>query len=287
MLRISRDELAKDIVFSTKNGPPSDSEQITNDKLFFHDWFELFYVKAGDVAWFIEDEVHQVSPHSLVLFNDKEVHKLQMRTNKRFERMKLLFNPALARHFDLGGFDPLSCFVDRPVGRRNIVVLSPTQSQVLLSLFQKLSSASASDAPEAPLLELSAFLEILGFANRAFSDAPELEEGDGLSEKVATLMKYIDAHIEGDLSLDALSSSQGLSRYYLCRIFKKETGGTLHDYVLFKRVSLAKQLLEDGISLARVSRSCGFGSMSRFSAAFKAVLGFTPSSYSKKHKLIP
>jgi AraC-like DNA-binding protein len=95
-------------------------------------------------------------------------------------------------------------------------------------------------------------------------------------------MDYVNRNLVGDLSLDAISGKCGISRYYLCRMFKKETGSTLHNYILFKRVSEAKRLLAAGLKVAQASELCGFGSVIRLSAAFSKVVGKTPGAYAKE-----
>ena len=109
MISIDKAELEKDIVFTLKNSLPSEYKPLYNDQPQLHDWYELFFVKAGEVSWFIENEMHPIAPYTLTIFNSQEIHKLHIRSNKRFERMKLLFNPALARQFSINGFDPLAC----------------------------------------------------------------------------------------------------------------------------------------------------------------------------------
>jgi|GEM_PF-346608 len=284
MVCISREDLRRDIVLTSKSTYPSDSEPISNSQLLLHDWFELFLVKAGDVSWFIEDEVHRAPAPSLAIFNGREIHKLHVKSRKRFERIKLLFNPALAAQFAVGGYDLLSCFDDRPKGQGNIVALSLPQRASLLSRLRNLEESRASDRPEAPLEELVAFLGLLAFVNRLYTEDPVLEEEDPLPGKVAEIIAYIEAHLDGDLSLEALSSAQGISLYYMCRTFKKEIGCTLHDYILYKRISAAKGLLEDGVQVQRVGAMCGFGSSARFAAAFKAIAGDSPTGYAKARR---
>lgn len=279
MARVERAEIEKDIVFTSKNSLPSECQPLYNDQPKLHDWYELFFVKAGEVSWFIENEMYPVSPYSLTIFNSQEVHKLHIRSNKRFERMKLLFNPALARKLNAEGYDPLACFDDRPKGKRNIVTLSRQQGQELMDLFEKFPAMG--NQPEAPLVKLLTLMEILIFANQRYRDSPAASESPILPEKVSSVMRYVAEHLDGDLSLDTISSALDINRFYLCRMFKKETGSTLHNYILYKRVSEAKQLLRDGIKTTQVCGMCGFGSMARFTASFKNVMDQTPSTYAK------
>lgn len=279
MIAIERAELEKDIVFTLKNSLPSEYKPLYNDQPQLHDWYELFFVKAGEVSWFIENEMHPIAPYTLTIFNSQEIHKLHIRSNKRFERMKLLFNPALARQFSVNGFDPLACFDERPKGKGNCVALSMQEGQELQDLFKKV--AAEDDRPETPLSRLIALMDILILANRLYRNSPARSEAPALPDKVADVMAYVSGHLGDDLSLEAISSALGINRFYLCRIFKKETGSTLHNYILYKRISEAKKLLHDGIKTSQVCAMCGFGSMARFAASFRNIVGQTPAAYAK------
>jgi len=279
MISIDKAELEKDIVFTLKNSLPSEYKPLYNDQPQLHDWYELFFVKAGEVSWFIENEMHPIAPYTLTIFNSQEIHKLHIRSNKRFERMKLLFNPALARQFSINGFDPLACFDERPKGKGNIVALSMQEGQELQDLFKKV--AAEDDRPETPLSRLIALMDILILANRLYRNSPARSEAPALPDKVADVMAYVSEHLGDDLSLEAISSALGINRFYLCRIFKKETGSTLHNYILYKRISEAKKLLHDGIKTSQVCAMCGFGSMARFAASFRNIVGQTPAAYAK------
>ena len=273
------------IRFSLKNDLPSEHKPLFNDQPLLHEEFEVFFVAAGEVSWFIENEMHRAEPGSLIIFNDREVHKLHIRSNKRFERAKLLFSPDLARSFEVFGCDLLSCFVDRPKGKGNIRRLSAQQSMDIMKLFDKMGQACASDAPEARLRKVVAFLEILMLTKRVFGAEDGGEEGEespGLRRPLHSVLEYIEDNLAGDLSLETIGKKCGISVYHLCRIFKKETGSTLHNYILYKRVAEAQRLLGEGWKPGQASAMCGFGAMSRFVAAFRKVTGTSPSAFARR-----
>ncbi|PKL06300.1 MAG: hypothetical protein CVV53_04970 [Spirochaetae bacterium HGW-Spirochaetae-9] len=270
------------IRFSLKNDLPSEFKPLFNDQPLLHEEFEVFFVAAGEVSWFIENEMHRAEPGSLIIFNDREVHKLHIRSDKRFERAKLLFNPDLARSFEVFGCDLLSCFVDRPKGKGNIRRLSAQQSMDIMKLFDKMGQACVSDVPEAKLRKIVAFLEILMFTKRVFGDDDVGEESPGLRGPLPSVLEYIEDNLAGDLSLETIGQKCGISVYYMCRMFKKETGSTLHNYILYKRVAEARRLLGEGWKPGQVSAMCGFGAMSRFVAAFRKVTGMSPSAFARR-----
>jgi AraC-like DNA-binding protein len=274
-------DLDTSVQFTSKSGLPSEHAPLFNDEPLLHEEFEVFFIAAGDVSWLIENEMHRVEPGSLVIFSSREVHKLHIRSDKRFERMKLLFKPEAIRCIEDSGCDLLSCFLDRPKGSGNIQKLTPRQSSEMLKLFEKMGQACGSEAPDARLRKFMAFLEILLFTNKVFSERGKIEESSTLTGPVAAIMEYIEDNLAGDLSLETISEKCGISQYYMCRVFKKETGSTLHNYILYKRVAEAKRLFDEGWKPARVCGMCGFGAMSRFSAAFKKVVGLSPSAFAR------
>lgn len=108
---------------------------------------------------------------------------------------------------------------------------------------------------------------------------------DGLSgQKLKRLVEYIDAHLGGDLSLEAMAAEVELSGNYLARVFKDALGLPPHRYVLGRRVERAKQLLRDtSLPIAQVALATGFSSQSHLSSWFRRLVGVTPATYRRAH----
>lgn len=94
--------------------------------------------------------------------------------------------------------------------------------------------------------------------------------------------EYIEASLEGDLSLSVLSHRFGFSPTYFHKLFRAVTGKTLHDYVEQARLRRAASiLLSSKKTLTEISYECGFSSQSYFSYAFKRRMGITPREYAE------
>ena len=91
------------------------------------------------------------------------------------------------------------------------------------------------------------------------------------------MIHYINDHLRGDLSIEALSARFYLSKYHMLRKFKEETGYSMHQYVLEKRILAARHLILAGMPATAASLECGFKDYSTFSRAYKKILGQTPS----------
>lgn len=108
----------------------------------------------------------------------------------------------------------------------------------------------------------------------------EEEDEDSNPGRVQKIQGYILEHISEDLSVEQLAALVYISPNHLTRLFKKETGKTLIDYITGQRMFLAKELLEQNkLSVSMVSARVGYGNYSYFTKAFKKVYGKTPRDY--------
>jgi len=102
------------------------------------------------------------------------------------------------------------------------------------------------------------------------------------SQRVASkLMRYIEANISGDLSIDQLEQAVGLSGRQIQRIFIEVTGISCHQYVMERRLENARKRIvgEPGASIKEVAFDCGFSSPAHLSTNFRKAYGVSPSSY--------
>lgn len=69
---------------------------------------------------------------------------------------------------------------------------------------------------------------------------------------------------------------------YLTRMFKKETGMTLMDYISKRRIENAKELLgQSGFKVYEVAEHVGYESIAHFNRIFKRETGMSPKEYQK------
>jgi len=100
--------------------------------------------------------------------------------------------------------------------------------------------------------------------------------------KLRQAIDYIQTHLAEDISLEAIATELGMSRYYFCRLFKQSMGVSPHQYVIRCRIDLAKELLLQGQrSIADVALQVGFTSQSHFTKHFKRLVGVTPKQLSR------
>lgn len=134
-----------------------------------------------------------------------------------------------------------------------------------------------------PMLSESLCLSIATETIRQLS--PEISARlDNLKNGLSSVRKrrvigYIDANLGKLISLTDLAGIAGLSPYHFIRSFKNSFGMTPVQFMLHKRINLARRLIASGESLANVAHECAFVSQSHMSTMFKRVVGMTPGAY--------
>jgi AraC-like DNA-binding protein len=97
---------------------------------------------------------------------------------------------------------------------------------------------------------------------------------------------YVEANLDGPLSLPALANVAGLSCMYFASQFRLATGMRPHDYVVRRRIQRAKAMLsETSTPIVDVALGVGFQSQSHFTTVFKHITGFTPQRWRTVHGL--
>lgn len=98
------------------------------------------------------------------------------------------------------------------------------------------------------------------------------------SLRTAQAIRYIEKNFSEDVSVNRLSEELGISNSFLSRIFKKEIGMSVHEYLNRYRILKSVELLQTH-SVTETGYLCGFCDNSHFISVFKRLMGTTPMRY--------
>ncbi|MCM1345391.1 MAG: AraC family transcriptional regulator, partial [Muribaculaceae bacterium] len=131
--------------------------------------------------------------------------------------------------------------------------------------------------------------QILTYRNHAVEELAkrvrEQKEKRHTSSYTEQCKDYVYAHYREKIYLDSIADALGISGSYLSRLFKKETGVSLQDFINDVRVEKAVNLLlYSEETLSRIAEYVGFPSQSYLGKIFKQKLQMTPKRYRELHK---
>lgn len=100
------------------------------------------------------------------------------------------------------------------------------------------------------------------------------------SDRLQKVIDYVHSNLSGALSVSEIAQVAYISPYHFGKLFKQSTGQSLHQYVLDRRIQLAKLLLaKTELSLVDIASMVGMANQSHFTTVFRHRTGASPGVY--------
>lgn len=104
------------------------------------------------------------------------------------------------------------------------------------------------------------------------------------SKPIAQCIDYIYDHLHTRITVEVLAEITQLNPTYLSRIFHKEVGMTISEYIQTKKIETAKRmLLYSDFTSAQIAQTLAFSSQSYFTEIFRKTVGMTPKQYKSEY----
>jgi AraC-like DNA-binding protein len=106
-------------------------------------------------------------------------------------------------------------------------------------------------------------------------------------ERIERATAILRTHLAEPPDIEALGAQVGCSPFYLSRLFSKETGMTIPQYVRQVRMERAAELLLQGRhNVTEAAMEVGYSSLSHFSKAFCTTIGCCPTLFPSAKALV-
>lgn len=156
---------------------------------------------------------------------------------------------------------------------------SPEKGKEALSLCGEIETALRK---EESFLAYAKVIEFLSMLYPLYKSTTSVACGD-FSLRTSQIIRYIEKHYAEDATITEIAKELGVSASFLSRIFKKEIGIPIHEYLNQYRISKSLSLLKTH-TVTEVGYLCGFCDNSHFISIFKKYIGTTPMQYKKQHR---
>lgn len=246
--------------------------------MHIHDCYELYYSISGGKQFLIDNRFYSIAPGDLFMINQYESHKLTQIDSAIHERIVISIHPDYTKQLSSAETNLDFCFSHRDDAFSHKISLNREQQSRFLYYINKITSATgyAHD-----IIERTAFTELLvllnSLSNSNMTDtAPDNHK---YNHQVDDILRYINQNITRNITMEVLAGEFYLSESYICRIFKAATGTTINKYITARRISIAKALLNEGVSVSEAFERSGFNDYSNFFKAFTKAVGISPKKY--------
>lgn len=129
------------------------------------------------------------------------------------------------------------------------------------------------------LAELSVESQFDVFEGFSAIEATNTSTQKHIYRKLLDARDYMDANIGYDIRIEDVAATANLSQYYFYRMFKLAFQCTPYQYLLARRMELARKLLQQGMAVSYVAYETGFTDVHTFSKAFKRWERLSPTHY--------
>lgn len=250
--------------------------------LHCHDFFEFYLFHNGMPYFCIDEQVFPLKPYTLVILPPFHLHGLvSNQPTNDYRRSWIYVSPALMKNLgmDLQNFSEFfkECVED---GRFYFYIDEKTALKLnaLAESIQQNKGVRTSYERWKDYVSIANFLSIVTdiAKNSNVKHKPIV-----LNETIQAVLAYINNHFTEPLSLNDLCKQFGLSPSYMSRSFSSYAGTSLYDYILYRRIMLAKQMICANKPFMEIALECGFNDYSCFLRAFSKATGKTPREYKK------
>lgn len=258
---------------------------IKNYDCHYHDFYKILLFISGDVDYFIEGITYRLDPRDIVLIGAGDVHRPIIRSAAPYERIILYVSSDFLTSCSDPGSSLETCFQKSSEKADPLPVLRTSSPSVhaLFRLCEKLENSLSDDRYAAELYSRCLLIQFLIELNRSFlTDSFGYIETGSSNRKITEILHYINEHLDGDLSIEALSKRFFISRRYLMQLFQQETGYSIGKYVNAKRLFSARDKIRHGMSLTEACHSSGFQHYSTFTRSYYRMFQTTPGAWKKE-----
>ena len=248
----------------------------TTSVLYYH-WHqcvELLYISSGYGIVVVDNQHYTARPGRLFIFPPFRLHKVQVdHSDKNPYHRTTMHNEQSVVESALSAFP-------RHQAQFAALAASNLPAQIydlsehaafierILEQFQRLEDNEQTTACEVAFL----MMQLMTFLPEQPQRYPPRQQ-----TVASRIMNWIEAHYASKFSLDELACALGLSRSYTSRVFRQQTGGNIHEYLLTRRIKRSCDLLRNSDeSIDAIALAVGFGEVTYFITCFKKMMRQTP-----------
>ena len=243
----------------------------------FHEFDKLVLLISGRVDYCVEDRVYALCPGDVLLVKHHTIHKALIDQSVPYERVILYLD---RKYFDraMPGVSLMACFYRE---RRCLLTPDGEEWEELRRVLSGYERSAADTRDGAQAMCDTYMMQLLILVNRISRRGENSPDPVHRDAKIEGVLSYINEHLTEELSVDALAEQAFLSKYHFMRLFKAETGETVHAYVRQKRLLTAARLIRQGTPAVKAAADSGFSDYSAFHRAFRESFGISPGDLKK------
>ena len=261
------------------------TDRLRKSEYHCHDFYEFYIHLRGGQYFGLDDNLYLLQPNQLFIVPPFSMHGLSCEDEMRgYERAYLNLSPELMKILGFEQIDLDQFFRSYTSRGQNTFQLSARDAEQCIAWVRQLEAGRSSDSA---LDNYGNYCILVNFLNVVCKTVHQSQAitGNVISNNIIqNVLTYINSHYTQPLKMDQLAKQFGISISYLSHEFTKFTNRSVSEYILYRRVMLAKQMIQTDLTLNTIAYQCGFNDYSNFLRMFNKLVGVSPSQYRKQLK---
>ena len=242
----------------------------------YHEFCKLLLLVSGRGSYVVDGQRYLLQPGDAVLIGSRSVHRPELEQDIPYERIIIYIAPEFLSRASTEDCDLTQIFSGQ---QGHVLRLRQTGRGRVFDLAAELEKELSREGYGRELLSSWALLRLLVELGRHLcrQDSQLPQPVMPQNSRILDIMRYLDTHLAEDLDIDTLAEGFYISKYHMMRLFHRETGMTIHNYLTQRRLLRAKELMAGGMRATEACYRCGFRSYSSFTRACGKHFGTTPT----------
>ena len=243
----------------------------------FHEFDKMIVLLSGRVQYEVETSTYDLRPWDVLLVRHHAIHKANIDVSEPYERIILYID---GKYVERAAPDErlLTCFDRADAPGMHCLRPDDGAREKLRVVLTAMEEALGDGGFGADTLRNTLLLQLLVLVNRLVPEAAHaVRRPRAHDDKIEQTLSFINENLDRELTVDQLAARIYLSRYHFMRLFKEQTGSTVHAYIRRKRLLRAAKLIRSGVPVSRVAADTGYADYSAFYRAFRDCFGASPS----------
>lgn len=242
----------------------------------YHAFCKLLMLRSGSGGYTVDGRRYSLRAGDIVLIGSRCVHCPEFAEGTLYERVIVYIDPAFLRSHSTADCDLESLFNDP---ERAVLRPDETDRGRLFALAEELEAELAEEAYGREIGSRSVLLRLLVELGRSIRRGGSRQPAPIVpaDPRIRSLLEYIDGHLTDLPDGQGLADLVYLSKYHLMRLFRQETGESLHGYISRRRLQAARELIGSGVPVSEACFQVGYGSYSSFFRAYVKQFGISPT----------
>ena len=252
------------------------TETQTKVDFHYHEFCKLLLLVSGRGGYVVDGQRYLLQPGDVVLIGSRSAHRPELEEDSPYERIIIYISPEFLQSASTADCDLLELFSG---SHGHVLRLKENERKRVFAMAAALEKELAGVDFGREILSNTELLRILVEVGRQQrrKDAQNPDPVVPKDSRVLEWMAYLDRHLNEDMDMDHLAERFFISKFHMMRMFRAETGFTIHTYLMQRRLLAARQLIDTGMRATEACYRCGFRSYSSFTRAYSKHFGTTPT----------